>query len=158
MRLVRLIFMITLLATALTPIRASAQAGGTGIGVVLGEPTGLTARFKRGGNNFQVHAAWSFSDDAALQLNGDYLRSGRIDMEPMMPFYFGLGVLVKFADKSEMGIRFPVGLNYFFKGDPFEVFGEIVPVFRLLPSTKFDLNGAFGLRYYFNAMRGEEGQ
>ena len=155
MRLVRLIFMITLLATALTPIRASAQAGGTGIGFVLGEPTGLTARFMRGGNNFQVHAAWSFSDDAALQLNGDYLRSGRIDMEPMMPFYFGLGVLVKFADKSEMGIRFPVGLNYFFKGDPFEVFGELVPTFRILPSTGFDLGGGVGLRYYFGSMRAE---
>ena len=155
MRPIPLILMITLLATALMPIRASAQTGGTGLGFVLGEPTGLTARFMRGGNNFQVHAAWSFSDDAALQLNGDYLRSGQIDMEPMMPFYFGIGVLVKFADESKMGIRFPVGLNYFFKGDPFEVFGELVPTLRIIPDTGFDFGGGVGIRYYFSAMRAE---
>lgn len=156
MRLSRLILAGTVLAAALTPLRASAQTGGTGLGIVLGEPTGVTARFMRGGNNFQVHGAWSFTDDAALQLSGDYLRSGKIDMEPMMPFYFGLGVLVKFASESEVGIRVPVGVNYFFKGDPFEVFGELVPVLLVVPKTKFDFNAAFGVRYYFSAMRREQ--
>jgi len=152
-RLSRLILATVVLAAALAPVRASAQAGGTGLGVVLGEPTGITARFMRGGNNFQVHGAWSFTDDAALQLSGDYLRSGRIDMEPMMPFYFGVGVLLKFASKSEVGIRVPVGLNYFFKGDPFEVFGELVPILQVIPKTEFDFNAAVGVRYYFSAMR-----
>ena len=155
MRFTRLILVATVLAAAFLPVRASAQQGGTGVGVVLGEPTGVTARFMRGGNNFQVHGAWSFSGDGALQLNGDYLRSGRIDSEPMVPFYFGLGVMVKFASKSELGLRVPLGLNYFFKGDPFEVFGEIVPIFRLIPNTSFKLGGGIGIRYYFNAMRPE---
>jgi hypothetical protein len=148
-----LILVTTLLAAALIPDQVNAQ-GGTGLGVVLGEPTGITARFMRGGNNFQAHAAWSFSGDGALQLNGDYLRSGKIDTEPMMPFYFGLGVMVKFAKKSEMGLRFPIGLNHFFKSDPFEIFGEIVPIFRLVPDTSFKLGGGVGIRYYFNSLSG----
>lgn len=155
MRPTRLILMTTLMVAAITPLRASAQASGTGIGFVLGEPTGVTARFMRGGNNFQMHAAWSFSNEGALQLNGDYLRSGRIDSEPVMPFYFGLGAMVKFAKKSEVGIRFPLGVNYFFKGDPFEVFAEIVPIFKIVPSTGFKLGGGVGLRYYIGSMRAD---
>jgi hypothetical protein len=152
MRLSRLILTGAILAAAVIPAGASAQTGGTGLGIVLGEPTGITARFMRGGNNFQVHGAWSFTDDAALQLSGDYLRSGRLDTEPMMPFYFGLGVLVKFASESQVGIRVPVGLNHFFKSDPFEIFGEVVPVLQVIPKTEFDLNAAVGVRYYFGAM------
>ncbi len=148
MRLSRLLFATILSFAALTPVQTLAQTGGAGFGVVLGEPTGITARFMSGGNNFQVHAAWSFSHDAALQLNGDYLRSGSLDTDPMMPFYYGLGVMVKFADDARVGVRVPVGLNYFFKEHPFEVFGELVPIVRLVPSTGFDFNAAAGLRYY----------
>ena len=141
-------------AALVAPATASAQSsGGTGIGVVVGEPTGLTARFMRGGNNFQVHAAWSFSDEAALQLNGDYLRSGELDTDPMMPFYFGIGARLKFADDALLGVRFPVGLNHFFEGAPFEVFAEVVPILNLIPDTELDFNGAVGVRYYLGRGR-----
>lgn len=140
------------LTALLMPARASAQTGGTGIGLVLGEPTGLTARFMRGGNNFQVHAAWSFSNDAALQLNGDYLRSGTLDTSPMMPFYFGLGARVKFSDDAQLGIRFPVGVNHFFAKTPLEVFAEVVPILNLLPDSDVNLNAAVGIRYYIGSL------
>jgi len=148
----------SLLAAALAavlflPAAALAQSGGTGLGIVLGEPTGVTARFMKGGNNFQVHAAWSFSDEAALQLNGDYLRSGRLETDPMMPFYFGLGVRVKFADDARLGVRVPLGVNHFFRGHPVEVFAEVVPILDLVPDTEFDFNGAVGLRWYFRQLR-----
>ena len=146
----RLLLTALALAALAVPTPGSAQSsGGTGIGVVLGEPTGVTARFMSGGNNFQVHAAWSFSGDAAVQLNGDYLRSGRIDTDPMMPFYFGLGLRVKFADDAVMGIRIPLGINHFFDSEPFEIFAELVPILDIVPDTKFDFNGAVGIRYYF---------
>lgn len=137
----------------LMPVGAAAQAAGTGLGIVLGEPTGLTARFVKGGNNFQIHAAWSFSGEAALQLNGDYLRSGRLDTEPTMPFYVGLGLRAKFADEARLGVRVPLGINHFFQQDPFEIFAEIVPILDLAPDTELDLNGAVGVRYYFKALR-----
>ncbi len=66
-----------------------------------------------------------------------------------MPFYFGLGALVKFADESEVGVRAPLGLNYFFSENPFEIFGEVVPILMVLPGTEFEFNAAIGLRYYF---------
>jgi len=152
MRLFR-VFLPAFTAALLLPLGASAQSSGTGLGLVVGEPTGITARFMKGGNNFQVHAAWSFSDEAALHLNGDYLRSGRLDTNPMMPFYFGLGLRVKFADDALVGIRVPLGVNHFFDSQPIEVFAEVVPVVNVAPDTGFDFNGAVGLRYYFGRLR-----
>jgi hypothetical protein len=122
-----------------------------GIGVIAGEPTGLTARIMKGGNNFQVHAAWSFADESALHLSGDYLKSGNVNTEPMIPFYFGLGVRAKFADKSRFGIRIPLGVNYFLKENPIEFFGEIVPILDLAPSTELTVNGGVGVRLYLKS-------
>lgn len=145
------ILAVALLAGFLAPASAHAQSGGTGLGIILGEPTGFTARFMRGGNNFQVHAAWSFSNEAAVQVNGDYLRSGTLDTDPMMPFYFGLGVRVKFADDAQVGVRVPLGVNHFFDSQPIELFGEVVPIVDIAPDTDFDFNGAVGVRYYFRS-------
>jgi len=149
MRPTRFVSLPLVLIAVLAPGKAAAQSGGFGLGVLAGEPTGVTARFMRGGNNFQVHGAWSFTQDAALQLNGDYLRSGELDTDPMMPFYFGLGVRIKFADDALIGARIPVGVNHFFESQPIELFAEVVPVVNLLPDTGFNLNGAVGARYYF---------
>lgn len=133
------------LSAVLLPDGAAAQ---TGFGVIAGEPTGVTARFMHGGNNFQAHAAWSFSHDAALQVSGDYLRSGTLNTDPMMPFYFGAGVRVKLADDASIGVRVPLGMNHFFAGYPLEVFAEVVPVVELVPDTGLVFNGGVGLRYY----------
>lgn len=150
------LFLLFLLSSALllpTGVEAQDPPSAFGLGIVVGEPTGLTARFMKGENNFQIHAAWSFAGDAALQLNGDYLRSGNVNTEPMIPFYFGLGVRAKFADKSQIGIRIPLGVNYFLKENPIEFFGEIVPILDVVPSTEFDLNGAVGVRLYLKSAR-----
>jgi hypothetical protein len=137
-----------LLAPLVTAQSVAAQAGGTGIGVVIGEPTGLTVRFNRNANNFQVHAAWSFANDGGLNLSGDYLRSGNLADEDFPPFYYGIGARIKFADKSSVGIRIPLGMNYFFKNDPFELFGEVVPIIRIIPDTGVYFGAAAGIRYY----------
>ena len=153
MRLPRLALATILTAVAFGPLltaqQAAAQSGGTGIGAVIGEPTGVTVRFNRDANNFQVHAAWSFSNDGAFQISGDYLRSGNLSDPDFPPFYFGLGARVKFSSESTVGIRVPVGMNYFFKNDPFELFGEVVPILRVIPNTGFYFGAAAGVRYYF---------
>ena len=144
----RLLFAAVLL-TVLAPAQAQAQASDNsfGIGAVLGEPTGVTARFMHGGNNFQAHAAWSLDNDA-LHVSADYLRSGNIQAGSDIPFYFGLGAVLALANDVVLGARVPVGLNHFFSSQPLEIFAEIVPILTVAPSTDFALNGALGLRYY----------
>ena len=123
-----------------------------GIGFIIGEPTGLTAKKWFNDNNaIDAGIAWSFSKDASLYLHSDYLYHRIYQTnEGRIPFYFGLGGRVVLNDDTNMGIRFPVGVGKTFLQHPIELFLEIVPVIELVPDSGFDLNGAIGARYYIS--------
>lgn len=130
------------------------QNRGFGLGIVLGEPTGLSAKLWTGSSNaFDFAAAWSFKGDGQLLLQADYVwhsfdlirvSSGRL------PLYYGIGGRIIFADDPLLGIRIPLGLNYQFASAPIDIFAEIVPILDLIPSTDFDLGGGLGVRFWFN--------
>jgi len=134
-----------------------------GIGVVLGEPTGISYKNWVSSNQaFDLGAAWSFTGDASFTLFGDYLLhnfsilnntkliSRLSDRSGNFPLYFGAGARIRFEDNdTEFGIRIPVGLSYFTREHPLELFGEIVPIVDLAPETEVELNGGVGVRYYF---------
>ncbi|MBK9097404.1 MAG: hypothetical protein IPM14_04615 [bacterium] len=130
------------------------QSRGFGLGIVLGEPTGLSAKLWTSSSNaFDFAAAWSFKGDGHLLLQADYVwhsfdlirvSSGRL------PLYYGIGGRVILADDPLLGIRIPLGLNYQFDSAPIDIFAEIVPILDLVPSTDFDLGGGIGVRFWFN--------
>ncbi len=134
--------------------QAQTSAGDFGIGVIIGEPTGLSAKYYTGGNNaFDFGLAWSFGRHANFHAHADYLihRFDLIDVNSgQMPLYFGLGGRVRTGHNSQVGIRIPVGVSYYFPNDPLEIFFEVVPILDLTPGTQFSGNGGMGLRYYFN--------
>ncbi len=128
---------------------------GFGLGIVLGEPTGFSAKLWTGGNNAIVGGlAWSLADNGGMHLHADYLwhntniiNPGRNDI----PFYYGLGGRIQthdFGDDS-IGVRFPLGFGYQIKNAPFDLFVEIVPVMDLAPDTDFELSAAIGGRIFF---------
>jgi len=148
-----LVLLIVVVAAATTPARA---AGPFGIGIQVGEPTGITAKYFLSGNNaLQGAAAWSFSDEGNFHLQIDYLYhfvaifEGDDKGRPI-PWYVGIGGRYKTRDNGddEIGIRVPLGLAFDF-ADRFDVFGEVAPVLNLAPSTKVKFNGALGVRIYF---------
>jgi hypothetical protein len=155
-RLLACVIAASLLAS---PGSAAAQSRGFGLGVIVGEPTGLSAKLwqtRRTALDFA--AAWSFVDDTAFHLHTDFVwhRFDLIDVsEGQLPLYFGLGGRVKFRDDdrgdsdAEVGIRFPVGLDYLFASVPFDIFVEIVPILDLAPDTDVTLNASLGFRYWF---------
>ncbi|KAB2908624.1 MAG: DUF3996 domain-containing protein [Ignavibacteriales bacterium] len=130
-----------------------AQVGGFGAGIIVGEPTGLSAKlFLSKDHAIDAAVAWSFKKEAALHIHADYLyhdndflkvRSGRL------PVYFGIGGRIKLQEKSRIGVRVPVGMAYEFPKAPFDIFLEIVPLLDIVPDTHFDFNSAIGVRYYF---------
>lgn len=130
------------------------QSHGFGLGIVLGEPTGISAKLWTGSANaFDFAAAWSFKGDGHLLLQADYVwhsfdlirvSSGRL------PLYYGIGGRVILADDPLLGIRIPLGLNYQFSSAPVDIFAEIAPILDLIPSTDFDLGGGLGVRFWFN--------
>jgi len=147
-----LIFAILFLLSGQSP--AAVQPRGLGLGVIIGEPTGIS--FKKWTNKSQAFdgaVAWSFGHEDAFHLHLDYLFHNRrliiIDRN-VIPFYYGIGGRIKFSDSNSFGIRFPLGLTLFIVEAPIDLFLEVVPIMNLAPETDLDLNAAIGARYYFH--------
>jgi hypothetical protein len=131
---------------------AFAQREGFGIGLILGEPTGISGKYWIGSTTaVDGGVAWSFVDDGALHLHSDFLKHsfGLIEVEQgAMPVYYGGGARMSIGEDFRFGIRGVVGLNYHFGNAPVDVFIEIAPIFDLIPATTFYLNGGVGVRYF----------
>ena len=131
----------------------SAQNRKFGLGVILGEPTGLSGKcWLSGTTAIDAAAAWSFGKNDALQLQADFVMH-KFDLFEVdrgrLPFYFGIGGHIVLGDKTGLGVRIPVGLDYIFDNTRVDVFLELVPGLSLAPSTDFDLDGGIGVRYWF---------
>jgi len=130
------------------------QEKGFGLGIIVGEPTGLSAKLWMGSSNaLDFAAAWSFKGDGNILLQADYVwhmfdlihvSSGKL------PFYVGIGGRVILSDDPLVGVRIPVGLDYLFASAPIDIFVEIIPILDLTPSTDFNVGGGIGARFWFN--------
>ncbi|KAF0191133.1 MAG: hypothetical protein FD165_2065 [Gammaproteobacteria bacterium] len=152
---------------ALLVVAGSANAQDKfGVGIIAGEPTGITVK-KWLDNRVAIDAAaaWSFSDNDSFQFHMDYLIHDYTVFHPKelkgrLPLYYGVGGRLKLRDNDNnknknnddtlVGIRVPVGVAYLLPNDPFEFFAEIVPTLDIAPETDLDINAALGFRYYFN--------
>ena len=122
-----------------------------GIGVILGEPTGLSAKLYTGSNNaFDFAAAWSFKGSGHLLLQADYVWHSSLTRASSgeLMLYYGIGGRVIFQDDPRFGARIPVGLDYQFTTAPIDIFVELVPILDLAPSTNFNLGGGIGVRFW----------
>ena len=130
------------------------QNKGFGLGIIVGEPTGVSFKYWTGSNSaFDGAIAWSFINGGALHIHADYILHSfnliRIE-SGKLPFYYGIGGRIKFLDDAGIGVRVPVGLAYLFDDTPIDIFLEVVPILDLAPKTKFKINAAIGGRYFFN--------
>jgi hypothetical protein len=145
---------ITVMLVTLTAGTAGAQHD-FGLGIIVGEPTGLSGKFWLSQNSaIDGAVAWSFEGEDAFHLHMDYLLHSfdliRVD-KGKLPLYYGIGGRIKFdeEDNARVGLRIPVGLEYIFTGERVDLFLEIVPLLDLVPDTDFSLNGGIGVRYFF---------
>lgn len=138
--------------------------GTLGVGIILGEPTGLTAKlYLKDDQAIQATAGSAFIG-GGLQLTADYLFHPFIlqSSESMvLPFYVGPGVrAIEYsggrngADKAfAFGLRAVAGLLFDFKNVPLDAFVEIAGVFEYEFKTGRGIgaaiNGGLGIRYYF---------
>ena len=166
MRYVLIIILLSLMtATAGAAVGQADQP--FGLGVIVGEPTGISGKYwfdTRQAIDFA--AAWSFSANNSFQFHTDYLRHypemiktpdrwrGKFNA------YFGVGGRIKLKEDNNgsgrnndddlLGVRVPGGVTFVFDKVPVELFVEIAPVLDLVPDTDLDVNGATGARFYFH--------
>ena len=153
----RIAIMVLLLAV----VSANARAQDTfGLGVIVGEPTGLSLKYWLDKEHaIDGAAAWSFAENDSFQIHADYLiHDYELLNSDDLPFYDGLGARLKFKDNDGrgrnrndaiFGIRVPLGVTYLFEDAPLDLFFEIVPILDLSPDVDLDINAAIGLRFYF---------
>jgi hypothetical protein len=143
---------ILLSLTLILSGKLSAQDSGIGLGIIVGEPTGLSAKLWTSEKiALDAGVAWSFSENGYLRVHSDMLwHNYSIEVETgKLPLYYGVGAKLLLASELGLGIRVPVGLAYQFEAVPVDLFVELVPGFDLLPRTRLDLDAALGARYFF---------
>lgn len=150
----RKIIHLTVLLSILFLSWLNAQSKGPGLGIIIGEPTGISFKYWTGSTTaFDAALAWSFVEEGAFHIHGDYLfHNIRLISVPegLLPFYYGIGARIKTAKDAKLGVRVPLGLAYLFQNAPIDIFLEIVPILNLTPKTDFNINAALGARYFFN--------
>jgi hypothetical protein len=134
------------------PFVASAKESGFGLGIIVGEPTGLSLKkWMTRTAAVDAAAAWSFVDDS-FYVHADYLLHSfnvfKVERGKLL-VYYGLGGRISTKSQLRIGARVPVGLSYSIENSPLDVFFEIGPILDLTPATEFRLTGGLGIRYFF---------
>lgn len=126
------------------------------LGLYLGEPTGLSAKYYLNRMNaIEGIAAWAFSQ-GFLVVSADYLFTFpdalKVEGETF-PLFAGVGAIARInmgvQPPIELGARIPLGVLYVFRDFPLEISLEVVPVLYLFPDTQFTGMGGIGVRYCF---------
>lgn len=126
----------------LTPLSVFADVGIGGI-AGYGQPTGITLKL----DNFPVVSlGWSITGNWISGTVDYWFINKKIDRNVL--WYLGAGAKASIGSSFGLTFRVPVGLQWYFMPS-FELFGELVPGFAILPSSAFDFSGGIGLRYHF---------
>ena len=125
----------------------------SGIGIILGNPTGLSFKFlDTRSTHFNAALSWSFKKETDLHIYTDYIfkRFNTVRFSPnfSMTPTMGIGGRLKTND-GKLGLRVPFGLSYNFKEIPFDLFLELAPTLDLVPATDFEIGAALAMRYLF---------
>jgi hypothetical protein len=165
-----LIFATTVFAllalTAPQKAQAANAATGTGIGIILGDPSGLSMKIPQGSRSINLILGYDLDGgccgpgpgpgpygDGWLYFGGDYVwyNYNLFPVSPgRLPLYYGPGAYVAVGnDDPILGVRGVVGIEYQFATAPFDLFLEIGPRINVFPNTHADAFGGFGARFFF---------
>lgn len=142
-----------------------AQDHGFGLGLILGEPTGLSAKLWTsrinafdfglgvgvGGDRIKYEG--NYNDGSRVHFHMDYLwhSFNAISSTERFPLYYGLGARFNSGGgyKESIGIRGVFGIAWFPHATPIDLFLELVPVLQITSSTGLGVDAGLGIRYFF---------
>jgi len=144
-----MIVVLTLAALG-TASRARAQDDRRiGVGVEVGQPTGLTLLLvSPRAFDLEFLAAWDF--DNFLFVNAHALWRREVEDYRRLFAIYGPGAYLGFRDSRDedvvLGVSGRFGAAYVF--EPFEVYVQVTPRVDVVPETEFHVGGGFGFRFY----------
>lgn len=129
---------------------AQYRPGNTELGVILGEPTGISLQlWQTGTTAIDAAFAWSFGRNDKIHIHADYLIHKPLEADRgSLTFFYGIGARAILTDDARFGARIPLGLEYIIPDSRISLFFEVAPILDLVPGTDFDVNGGIGVRYF----------
>jgi hypothetical protein len=144
----------------------SGQERKFGIGVIFGEPTGLSAKLWTAHSNALVLGlGWSVQGYRFNGFDSDYDKVVRshihvdylwhsfyaISSSGEFPLYYGIGGRINSGPvySGTFGVRGVIGIAWLPRSTPLDIFVEAVPTFFLINSTGFGIDAGIGARYFF---------
>ena len=134
-------------------VPAHASKGQFGLGLIVGQPTGVTGALEISDHtavdgavglgffndrNFYAHLEFDYYFPTLA--HGDALD---------LSLYIGVGGFFVAHKDAELGARAPVGLSFDFNSAPIQIFLEAAFLLGVAPDGYFEVRGAAGFRYYF---------
>ena len=143
-----------------------AQDHGFGLGVIIGEPTGISAKLWTSSvNAFDFGLGWSIGGDRIGKYRGYYAGGSRVHFHmdylwhafnaihssERFPLYYGIGGRINSGAgyDASAAVRGVFGIAWLPHTTPVDVFLELVPSLQLTPSTGFGMDAGLGARYFF---------
>jgi hypothetical protein len=146
--------------------KSVAQERGFGLGVIIGEPTGISAKlWTTSRNAFDFGLGWSIGGDRVGNYKGNYNGGSRVHFHmdylwhsfdaihssERFPLYYGLGGRINSGAgyDGSVAVRGVIGIAWVPHNTPIDVFLELVPSLQFTPTTGFGIDAGIGVRYFF---------
>ena len=134
-------------------LNAFAQDSKIGIGVILGYPTGFTAKLWTGEKTaIDATLGYHFGNISSLYLSADFLiHQWAFDVDQgIIKIFFGPGAGLGFSSDLSISARAPGGVSYCFDTIPLEAFADIIPTLQVIGpgGVRFWVGGYIGARWY----------
>lgn len=141
----------------LLALSSTARAEAIGLGLFLGEPSGLDIKVGLSARSSIdiVIGQSSFRDNRTDYLHLTYLLTPFVarGRSVLVPFRIGLGAAAigVVDDNAHMAVRMPLEIGFRFRRTPLEIYGEVAlkGVFVEEDFITFDVDGGIGIRFYF---------
>ena len=149
MRAARIVLLLAVLWS--TPARA--EGGSFGLGLILGQPTGITGAYQLSERTMidaAVGFGWVRDRDFYLHVEFDYFLPTLVTGNSVaLSAYLGIGGFFFAHNDPAFGARAPFGLSLDFTTVPLQIFLEASLLLLIVPDVDIDVRGALGFRYYF---------
>ena len=137
-----------------------------GLGIIFGEPTGVSAKLWTSPvNAFDFGLGWSVGGDRIGNYSGNYDGGTRVHFHmdylwhsfdainsvERFPIYYGVGGRINTGAgyNSSLAIRGVIGIAWMPRDTPIDIFAELAPSLQLTSLSGFGIDAGIGARYFF---------
>jgi hypothetical protein len=145
--------LFSLLLFGLFSLNVFAQGHGLGLGLVLGEPTGISCKgWVTNSGAVQLGIGYpSLSHSQGTAISVDYVWHSHVfRSHEYFPLFYGIGGIFGASRGTNiMGARGILGIAWWPHRSDLDVFLQLEPTLYLNPTSQFEFDFGFGVRYFF---------